>query len=152
MQNMHCQDITGTSILSVSKIKKIIQIDDDIVQCSRNSAFLIAIATEMFIQYITHQGLLMCLNENKKTILYRHLATAVSRIDCLEFLSDTIPRTITFKDLPSKKTKSSKDPFGPFEPSGPSNPTGSAVLQDTQIPEDFKDPTEPAQIMATDTP
>ncbi|KTW30827.1 hypothetical protein T552_00539 [Pneumocystis carinii B80] len=98
------QDITGTSVLPISKIKKIIRIDDDIVQCSSNSAFLIAIATEMFIQYMVQQGLLMCLNENKKIIQYRHLANAVSRFDNLEFLSDTIPKTIAFKDIPLKKT------------------------------------------------
>ncbi|QSL64245.1 hypothetical protein MERGE_000401 [Pneumocystis wakefieldiae] len=101
------QDITGTSVLPISKVKKIIRIDDDIVQCSSNSAFLIAIATEMFIQYMVQQGLLMCLNENKKTLQYRHLANAVSRLDNLEFLSveDTIPKTIAFKDIPSKTSK-----------------------------------------------
>ncbi|KAG4302291.1 hypothetical protein PCANB_001574 [Pneumocystis canis] len=101
------QDVSGTSVLSISRIKKIIRIDDDIVQCSSNSAFLIAIATEMFIQYMTQQGLLMCLNENKKTIQYKHLANAVSRMDNLEFLSDTIPKTIAFKDIPLKKVSKS---------------------------------------------
>ncbi|KAG4304472.1 hypothetical protein PORY_002182 [Pneumocystis oryctolagi] len=107
MQAILNRDVSGTSALSISKIKKIIRIDDDIVQCSSNSAFLIAIATEMFIQYMAQQGLLMCLNENKKTIHYRHLANAVSRIDNLEFLSDTIPKTVPFKDIPSKKTSKS---------------------------------------------
>lgn len=33
------------TVIPVSRIKKIIQLDDDIVQCSNNSTFVIAMAT-----------------------------------------------------------------------------------------------------------
>ncbi|KAB8200003.1 CBF/NF-Y family transcription factor [Aspergillus parasiticus] len=100
-------EITGQSALPISRIKKIIQLDEDIVQCSSNATFVIAMATEMFIQYLTEQGHNVVKSERKprKLIQYKDLATAVSRIDNLEFLSDVIPKTTTYKQFKEKKAK-----------------------------------------------
>ncbi|PYH49621.1 histone-fold domain-containing protein [Aspergillus saccharolyticus JOP 1030-1] len=100
-------EITGQSALPISRIKKIIQLDEDIVQCSSNATFVIAMATEMFIQYLTEQGHNVVKSERKprKTIQYKDLATAVSRIDNLEFLSDVIPKTTTYKQFKEKRAK-----------------------------------------------
>lgn len=38
-------------VILVSRIKKIIQLDDDIVQCSNNSTFVIAMATVRYLSY-----------------------------------------------------------------------------------------------------
>ncbi|PWY79287.1 histone-like transcription factor [Aspergillus heteromorphus CBS 117.55] len=101
------QEITGQSALPISRIKKIIQLDDDIVQCSSNATFVIAMATELFIQYLTEQGHNVVKSERKprKLIQYKDLATAVSRIDNLEFLSDVIPKTTTYKQFKEKRAK-----------------------------------------------
>ncbi|PYH77352.1 histone-like transcription factor [Aspergillus uvarum CBS 121591] len=101
------QEITGQSALPITRIKKIIQLDEDIVQCSSNATFVIAMATEMFIQYLTEQGHNVIKSERKprKTIQYKDLATAVSRIDNLEFLSDVIPKTTTYKQFKEKRAK-----------------------------------------------
>ncbi|KAL5356023.1 histone-fold-containing protein [Aspergillus floccosus] len=100
-------EITGQSALPISRIKKIIQLDEDIVQCSSNATFAIAIATEMFIQYLTEQGHNVVKSERKprKTIQYKDLAAAVSRIDNLEFLADVIPKTTTYKQFKEKRAK-----------------------------------------------
>ncbi|KAJ5546526.1 transcriptional regulator family: Histone-like TF [Penicillium frequentans] len=100
-------EITGQSALPISRIKKIVQLDDDIVQCSNNATFVIAMATEMFIQYLAEQGHNVVKSERKprKTVQYKDLATAVSHIDNLEFLSDVIPRTTTYKQFKEKKAK-----------------------------------------------
>ncbi|GES64718.1 histone-like transcription factor [Aspergillus terreus] len=100
-------EITGQSALPISRIKKIIQLDEDIVQCSSNATFVIAIATEMFIQYLTEQGHNVVKSERKprKTIQYKDLAAAVSRIDNLEFLADVIPKTTTYKQFKEKRAK-----------------------------------------------
>ncbi|KAE8349622.1 histone-fold-containing protein [Aspergillus coremiiformis] len=100
-------EITGQSALPISRIKKIIQLDEDIVQCSSNATFVIAMATEMFIQYLTEQGHNVVKSERKprKLIQYKDLATAVSRIDNLEFLSDVIPKTTTYKQFKEKRAK-----------------------------------------------
>ncbi|KAA8650375.1 hypothetical protein EYZ11_000717 [Aspergillus tanneri] len=100
-------EITGQSALPISRIKKIIQLDEDIAQCSSNATFVIAMATEMFIQYLTEQGQNVVKSERKprKTIQYKDLATAVSRIDNLEFLADVIPKTTTYKQFKEKRAK-----------------------------------------------
>ncbi|KAJ5218619.1 uncharacterized protein N7498_000718 [Penicillium cinerascens] len=100
-------EITGQSALPISRIKKIIQLDEDIVQCSNNSTFVIAMATEMFIQNLAEQAYNVVKSERKprKTVQYKDLATAVSHIDNLEFLSDVIPKTTTYKQFKEKKAK-----------------------------------------------
>ncbi|KAI9042766.1 histone-fold domain-containing protein [Aspergillus affinis] len=100
-------EITGQSALPISRIKKIIQLDEDIVQCSSNATFVIAMATEMFIQYLTEQGHNVVKSERKprKNIQYKDLATAVSRIDNLEFLADVIPKTTTYKQFKEKRAE-----------------------------------------------
>ncbi|KAJ5091952.1 hypothetical protein NUU61_006822 [Penicillium alfredii] len=100
-------EITGQSALPISRIKKIIQLDEDIVQCSNNATFVIAMATEMFIQYLAEQGHNVVKSERKprKTVQYKDLATAVSHIDNLEFLADVIPKTTTYKQFKEKKAK-----------------------------------------------
>ncbi|KAL4883255.1 histone-like transcription factor [Aspergillus karnatakaensis] len=106
-------EITGQSSLPIARIKKIIQLDDDIVQCSSNATFVVAMATELFIQYLTEQGHNVVKSERKprKTIQYKDLATAVSRIDNLEFLTDVIPKTTTYKQFKEKRAKeTAKDP------------------------------------------
>ncbi|KAL2865700.1 Rieske [2Fe-2S] iron-sulfur domain-containing protein [Aspergillus lucknowensis] len=100
-------EITGQSSLPIARIKKIIQLDEDIVQCSSNATFVVAMATQLFIQYLTEQGHNVVKSERKprKTIQYKDLATAVSRIDNLEFLADVIPRTTTYKQFKEKRAK-----------------------------------------------
>ncbi|KAJ5279682.1 hypothetical protein N7478_005054 [Penicillium angulare] len=100
-------EITGQSALPISRIKKIIQLDEDIVQCSNNATFVVAMATEMFIQYLAEQGHNVVKSERKprKTVQYKDLATAVSHIDNLEFLADVIPKTTTYKQFKEKRAK-----------------------------------------------
>ncbi|KAL4942143.1 hypothetical protein BDV06DRAFT_193021 [Aspergillus oleicola] len=102
-------EITGQTSLPISRIKKIIQLDDDIVQCSNNATFVVAMATELFIQYLVEQGYNVVKSERKprKTVQYKDLATAVSRIDNLEFLADVIPKTTTYKQFKQKQVKDS---------------------------------------------
>ncbi|KAJ5939804.1 DNA polymerase epsilon subunit C [Penicillium verhagenii] len=106
------EEITGQSALPISRIKKIIQLDDDIAQCSNNATFVVAMATEMFIQYLAEQGHNVVKSERKprKTVQYKDLATAVSHIDNLEFLSDVIPKTTTYKQFKEKKAKEAAAP------------------------------------------
>ncbi|KAJ5653784.1 Histone-fold [Penicillium lividum] len=105
-------EITGQSALPISRIKKIVMLDDDVAQCSNNATFVIAMATEMFIQYLAEQGHNVVKSERKprKTVQYKDLATAVSHIDNLEFLSDVIPKTTTYKQFKEKKAKEAGAP------------------------------------------
>ncbi|CAG8070329.1 unnamed protein product [Penicillium olsonii] len=104
-------EITGQSALPISRVKKIIQLDEDIVQCSNNATFVIAMATEMFIKHLAEQGYNVVKTERKprKTVQYKDLASAVSHTDNLEFLSDVIPKTTTYKQFKEKKARDAAD-------------------------------------------
>jgi len=39
----------------VARVKKIIHADDEIANCSNNAAFAIAVATEMFVQWMVEK-------------------------------------------------------------------------------------------------
>jgi len=98
---------TGQAQLPLSRVKKIIALDQDIALCSNNAAFVITVATEMFIQYMAEQAHVVVKSERKprRNIQYRDLSTAVSHIDNLEFLVDIVPRTVPFKAVKEKTNK-----------------------------------------------
>lgn len=104
------EEITGSASLPLARVKRILALDEDIHQCSNNGAFVITIATEMFIRYLSEQAMNVVKSERKprRNIQYKDLASAVSRIDNLEFLADVIPKTTTFREYKEKKAKSTR--------------------------------------------
>ncbi|KAL1981118.1 hypothetical protein VTN96DRAFT_3052 [Rasamsonia emersonii] len=128
------EEITGQTALPLSRIKKIIQLDEDIAQCSHNATFVIAMATEMFIQYLAEQGYNVVKSERKprKTIQYKDLATAVSRIDNLEFLSDVIPKTTTYRQFKEKRAREAAQEAAAME-KGQRTLNGSSAVTENGI-------------------
>ncbi|KIV93499.1 hypothetical protein PV10_04710 [Exophiala mesophila] len=109
-QNTHTASTeapTGTTALPLARVKKIIAQDDDIAQCSTTAAFSIAIATEIFIHYLTEQAHNVAKSDRKprRNIAYKDVAAAVARIDNLEFLSDTVPKTKTYRQFREEKAE-----------------------------------------------
>ncbi|KIW33352.1 uncharacterized protein PV07_00209 [Cladophialophora immunda] len=101
------EEITGTTALPLARVKKVIAQDEDISQCSNPAAFAISVATEIFIRYLTEQAHNVVKSERKprRNIAYKDIATAVSRIDNLEFLSDTVPKTKTYRQFKEEKAR-----------------------------------------------
>ncbi|KAF3936175.1 hypothetical protein ABW19_dt0202594 [Dactylella cylindrospora] len=95
----------GTSYLPLARVRKIIKLDDEIDACTPAAAFLITIATEMFIQELSKSAHRMTKVEKKprKNIQYKDLANAVARLDNLDFLSDVIPKTVPFSKVLEKR-------------------------------------------------
>ncbi|KAL8719121.1 MAG: hypothetical protein Q9225_003833 [Loekoesia sp. 1 TL-2023] len=64
----------------------------------------------MFIRYLAEQAMNVVKSERKprRNIQYKDLASAVSRIDNLEFLADVIPKTTTYREYKEKKAKTVK--------------------------------------------
>ncbi|KAI0185797.1 hypothetical protein EV127DRAFT_502155 [Xylaria flabelliformis] len=110
------KEVTGQAQLPLSRVKKVIAQDQDINICSNNAAFVITLATEMFIQYLAGEGLNMAKLERKprRNIQYKDLGTclltytspnlthhpnAVSHHDNLQFLEDIIPKTVPYKQI-----------------------------------------------------
>ncbi|KAI1100665.1 histone-fold-containing protein [Jackrogersella minutella] len=95
------KEVTGQTQLPLSRVKKIVAQDQDVGICSNNAAFVITLATEMFIQYLAGEGYNMARTERKprRNIQYKDLASAVSAKENLEFLEDIIPKTTPYKRI-----------------------------------------------------
>ncbi|KAI1660744.1 histone-fold-containing protein [Daldinia decipiens] len=94
------KEVTGQTQLPLSRVKKIVAQDQDISICSNNAAFVITLATEMFIQYLAGESFTMAkLGKPRRNIQYKDLAAAVSHQDNLEFLEDVIPKTAPYKQI-----------------------------------------------------
>lgn len=67
------KEITGTVALPLARVKKIIGADDDIASCSNNAAFVITVATEMFLQHLVEQSYNIVKSERKprRNVQYR---------------------------------------------------------------------------------
>ncbi|KUJ16149.1 uncharacterized protein LY89DRAFT_734268 [Mollisia scopiformis] len=96
---------TGTTQLPLSRVKKMMQVDQDINASSSAASFVITLATEMFVQYLAEQAHNVVRSERKprRNIQYRDLAHAVARNDNLEFLSDVVPQTVPYKAVKEKQ-------------------------------------------------
>ncbi|MCJ1283318.1 hypothetical protein MMC26_002646 [Xylographa opegraphella] len=105
-------EVTGTAALPLARVKKILQADEEIGPVSNNAAFVITLATEMFVRYLAEQAHNVAKSESKprRSIQYRDVSNAVARLDNLEFLSDIIPRTTTWREHKAKKARESGEP------------------------------------------
>ncbi|KAI7239885.1 hypothetical protein KC330_g1605 [Hortaea werneckii] len=101
------KDVTGTVSLPLARVKKIIATDPDVSACSNNAAFVITVATEMFLQHLVEQSYNIVKSERKprRNIQYRDVANAVARVENLEFLADVVPKTMTMKQFKQKQAK-----------------------------------------------
>ncbi|KAI0478450.1 histone-fold-containing protein [Xylariaceae sp. FL0804] len=93
------KEVTGQTQLPLSRVKKIIAQDADIHVCSNNAAFVVCLATELFIQHLAGEGQNMTKLERKprRNIQYKDLASAVAHQDRLQFLEDVVPRTVAYR-------------------------------------------------------
>ncbi|KAK4234634.1 histone-fold-containing protein [Achaetomium macrosporum] len=98
------KEVTGQTQLPLTRVKKIIAVDPDITVCSNNAAFVITVATEMFVQYLTSEAQNMTKLERKprRNIQYKDIANAISHQDNLEFLEDIVPKTASYKEVKAK--------------------------------------------------
>ncbi|KAJ8659180.1 hypothetical protein O0I10_005219 [Lichtheimia ornata] len=87
----------GTTIIPVSRVKRVVKEDKDISIINAEATFCITYATELFMEYLVQEGFTRARNEKRKTIFYKDLASAVSEVEQFEFLEDVIPHTMTLK-------------------------------------------------------
>lgn len=115
----------GQAQLPLSRVKKIIALDSDVNMCSNNAAFVITLATELFIQYLAEQGHRVVKSERKprRNIQYRDLSNAVAHQDNLEFLVDVVPRTVPFKQVKEKKAPTNSKAANGESSAGPGQTT-----------------------------
>ncbi|EUC43965.1 hypothetical protein COCMIDRAFT_99466 [Bipolaris oryzae ATCC 44560] len=92
------KEITGHVSLPLARVQKIIQADPERITTSKNAAFAIALATEMFIQHLatTTYNVVKAERKPRRNIQYRDVSSAVAKTDNLEFLVDVAPKTSTW--------------------------------------------------------
>ncbi|KAI9317649.1 histone-fold-containing protein [Dichotomocladium elegans] len=89
--------VPGTTILPVSRVKRVIKEDKEVSLVNAEATFCITYATELFMEYLVQEGLSRARGEKRKTIYYKDLASAVGEVEQFEFLEDVIPQTMTLK-------------------------------------------------------
>ncbi|KAF1832974.1 hypothetical protein BDW02DRAFT_570481 [Decorospora gaudefroyi] len=104
------KEITGHVSLPLARVQKIIQSDPERLTTSKNAAFAIALATEMFIQHlaITTHNVVKTERKPRRNIQYRDVSAAVAKTDNLEFLVDVAPKTATWGSVRKRVEAASK--------------------------------------------
>ncbi|KAH7069194.1 hypothetical protein BKA63DRAFT_520787 [Paraphoma chrysanthemicola] len=99
------KEVTGHVSLPLARVQKIIHADPQRINVSKNAAFAIALATEMFIQHLatTTHNVVKAERKPRRNIQYRDVSSAIAKTDNLEFAVDVVPRTITFKEAKKRK-------------------------------------------------
>lgn len=92
-------------------MQKIIQADPERITTSKNAAFAIALATEMFIQHLatTTYNVVKAERKPRRNIQYRDVSSAVAKTDNLEFLVDVAPKTSTWGTVKKKIEEKEKE-------------------------------------------
>jgi DNA polymerase epsilon subunit 4 len=89
----------------VARVQKIINADPERLNVSKNAAFAIALATEMFIQHLatTTHNVVKTERKPRRNIQYRDVSSAIAKTDNLEFAVDVVPKTILWKEAKKKR-------------------------------------------------
>jgi DNA polymerase epsilon subunit 4 len=92
-------------------VQKIIQADPERITTSKNAAFAIALATEMFIQHLatTTHNVVKAERKPRRNIQYRDVSSAIAKTDNLEFLVDVAPKTSTWGTVKKKLDEKEKE-------------------------------------------
>lgn len=98
----------------MARVQKIIQADPERLTVSKNAAFAIALATEMFIQHlaISTHNVVKAERKPRRNIQYRDVSSAIAKTDNLEFLVDVVPKTTTFKEFRKRVEEKGKEKEG----------------------------------------
>lgn len=117
-----CPPFTGGSLLTilVARVRKIINADEDIPNCSNNAAFVIAVATEMFIQHLVDRTYDIVKSEKKprRNVQYNDVGAFNDRVEiaklCLTMvqpmllLASTISSFLVTSYLAQRPTRSGR--------------------------------------------
>ncbi|XP_014562608.1 hypothetical protein COCVIDRAFT_32521 [Bipolaris victoriae FI3] len=118
------KEITGHVSLPLARVQKIIQADPERITTSKNAAFAIALATEMFIQHLatTTYNVVKAERKPRRNIQYRDVSSAVAKTDNLEFLVDVAPKTSTWGTVKKRIEEKEKEDAKRKEKEGKKDP------------------------------
>jgi histone H3/H4 len=85
-----------------SRVKKIMNLDEDVKRVSSEALFLVSKSTELFLQLLAEKSAEVVIEKKRKTVKLEHMRIAVKRNRPIsDFLLDSLP-------MPSETTKSDK--------------------------------------------
>ncbi|CAH1247871.1 CHRAC1 [Branchiostoma lanceolatum] len=84
-------------VLPMARIKTIMRSSAEITNIGQESVYLVARATELFIQHLATEAFKQD-PETTDTLAYGDLAEVVNDADNLQFLADVIPKKIVVRD------------------------------------------------------
>ncbi|KAL1597859.1 hypothetical protein SLS60_008346 [Paraconiothyrium brasiliense] len=117
-------------LAEVARVQKIINADPERLHTSKNAAFAIALATELFIQHFataTHNVVKAETQKKpRRNVQYRDVATAVAKTDNLEFLVDVVPKTVRFGEVREKRERKEKEAEGKGKEGSKENGEGAS--------------------------
>ncbi|KAH3909587.1 hypothetical protein HBI56_060120 [Parastagonospora nodorum] len=99
------KEVTGHVSLPLARVQKIIHADPERLNVTKNAAFAIALATEMFIQHLatTTHNVVKTERKPRRNIQYRDVSSAIAKTDNLEFAVDVVPKTMLWKEAKKRK-------------------------------------------------
>ncbi|RUP45808.1 histone-like transcription factor (CBF/NF-Y) and archaeal histone-domain-containing protein [Jimgerdemannia flammicorona] len=71
-------DPPGTTQLPIARVKRIIKEDKEVSLINAEATFLVAVATELFMEYLVSEGFSRARRDKRKTVYYRDLGTCPS--------------------------------------------------------------------------
>lgn len=80
----------GNLRLPLNKIRPMIKLDPDVQLTSQDSVYLIAKATEMFIEFLTQESFRVTMAKKRKAVSKQDVEEAVSNLDPLHFLEEGV--------------------------------------------------------------
>jgi histone H3/H4 len=86
-----------STLLPLARVKRIIKSDPDVKLISSDACFLVAKATELFMDYLVQETYKRTKRENRKVIQYKDLSKTIKETDELEFLGDILPEPTNTK-------------------------------------------------------
>ncbi len=95
-------EVSGVVSLPLTRIKRVLKVNPEYVHTTEASIFSVAVATELFVKYLTEQGKKMADSENRKALHYKDFSKAIAKTEKLKFLERTAPQTITLRQLINK--------------------------------------------------
>ncbi|XP_041976084.1 DNA polymerase epsilon subunit 4 [Aricia agestis] len=86
LQSANKNEAIRTTKLPVGRIKNIMKMDPDVHVISAEAVFLVAKATEMFLETIGKETYVFTSQQKRKTIAKKDLDVVINKVDCLCFL------------------------------------------------------------------
>ncbi|KDN49230.1 histone-fold-containing protein, partial [Tilletiaria anomala UBC 951] len=93
----------GTTALPIARVARIIKADQEIDTTSKESVFLIAAATEIFIKHLSDQAYANARLEKRKVVHYKDLQRAIQRDWTLDFLKEIVPMSMPLSAALAKR-------------------------------------------------